>query len=212
MLRPSLCQGSRSSSVSSLPAARERRRPTRRRSSCSITATGCRPTSNIAHGVVVDDDLVATVAHAVAGEDEIDVSGRRGVVVAIDTVLDAAVLRVEGLDAEVADRREYVDGEAVALFTDGEQPAEVTRRVTVRTSDIYRDGEHARPALDVVADVRAGDSGAPIVGEDGSVLAILWAASRQTDDRAWALPIEALDPLIAAARSGAASPPVACAR
>ncbi len=71
-----------------------------------ITATGCRPTSNIAHGVVVGDDLVATVAHAVAGEDEIDVSGRSGVVVAIDTVLDAAVLRVEGLDAEVADRRD----------------------------------------------------------------------------------------------------------
>ena len=86
----------------------------------SITATGCRPTSNIAHGVVVGDDLVATVAHAVAGEDEIDVSGAAdGVVVAIDTVLDAAVLRVEGLDAEVADRREYVDGEAVAMVTDG---------------------------------------------------------------------------------------------
>ena len=98
-------------------------------------------------------------------------------VVAIDTVLDAAVLRVEGLDAEVADRRDYVDGEEVALFTDGEQPAEVTRRVTIRTSDIYREGEHARPALDLVADVRAGDSGAPIVGEDGSVLAIVWAAA-----------------------------------
>ncbi len=84
--------------------------------------------------------------------------------------------------------------------------------MTVRTSDIYREGEHARPALDVVADVRAGDSGAPIVGEDGSVLAIVWAASRQTDDRAWALPIEAMAPLIAAARSGAEPRPVACSR
>ena len=37
----------------------------------AITATGCRPSSNVAHGVVVGDDLVATVAHAVAGEDEI---------------------------------------------------------------------------------------------------------------------------------------------
>jgi S1-C subfamily serine protease len=177
-----------------------------------ITTTGCRPTSNIAYGVVVDDELVATVAHAVAGEDEIDVAGRSGIVVAIDTVLDAAVLRVEGLDAEIAGRRPYVDGEEVALFTDGEQPADVTRRVTVRTSDIYGEGEHARPALDTFADARAGDSGAPIVGDDGSVLAILWAASRQTDDRAWALPIEALEPVIAAAHSGAPPPSAACAR
>jgi hypothetical protein len=178
----------------------------------AISATGCRPTSNISYGVVVGDELVATVAHSVAGEDEIVVGGRRGVVVAIDTVLDAAVLSVEGLDAEVADRRTYVDGEDVAVLTDVEQPAEVTRRVTVRTSDIYRDGEHARPALDIVADVRAGDSGAPIVGDDGSVLAIVWAASRRTDDRAWALPIEALDPLIRAAQSGDPAPAATCSR
>ncbi len=152
------------------------------------------------------------MAHAVAGEDEILVDGRSAVVVAIDTVLDAAVLRVDGLDAEEAERRDYADGEEVSLYTDGQQPAEVTRRVTIRTSDIYRDGEHARPALDIVADVRAGDSGAPIVGEDGSVLALVWATSRRTDDRAWALPIEAIEPLIAAAQSGAPPPPVACAR
>ena len=178
----------------------------------AITATGCRPSSNVAHGVVVGDDLVATVAHAVAGEDEILVAGRHAVVVAIDTVLDAAVLRVEGLDAEEADRRGYVDGEEVSLYTDRQRPAAVTRRATIRTSDIYRDGEHARPALDIVADVRAGDSGAPIVGEDGSVLALVWATSRRTDDRAWALPIEAIEPFIAAAQSGAHPPPAACAR
>ena len=71
MLRPSLCQGSRSSSaLVALGCAGRRPRP----GSVAVVrsrATGCRPTSNIAHGVVVGDELVATVAHAVAGEDEI---------------------------------------------------------------------------------------------------------------------------------------------
>ncbi len=49
-------------------------------------------------------------------------------------------------------------------------------------------------------------------GEDGSVLALVWATSRRTDDRAWALPIEALEPLITAAQSRVELPPVACAR
>ena len=91
-----------------VPRARRLRRgrvqPTRPAAVVTIAATGCRPTPTSAMGVVVGDELVATVAHAVAGEDEIVVrdhagGARRGTVVAIDTVLDAAVLRVAGLDA-----------------------------------------------------------------------------------------------------------------
>ncbi len=187
----------------------------------TIAATGCRPTANVALGVVVGDGLVATVAHAVAGEDEIVVTldGRQltGVVLAVDTALDAAILRVDGLDAEVVERRAYRDGEAVSMITaaDGAVSAErigVSGRATIRTTDIYRDGEHARPALDLVADVRGGDSGAPVVGADGALLGMVWATSRRTEDRAWALPIEAAQPLVEAAGSGAPPPRVPCSR
>jgi len=186
-----------------------------------LASTGCRPTTNAALGAVVAEELVATVAHAVAGEDEIivrqDGAELRGVVVAIDTALDAALLRVEGLDAEPIERRDYVVGDDASLLVDEEgeivsMAIDVERRVTIRTSDIYRDGEHARPALDLVADVRGGDSGAPLVGDDGRLLALVWATSRQTDDRAWALPIEAFDPLLEAAESGAPPPEVECSR
>jgi hypothetical protein len=44
------------------------------------------------------------------------------------------------------------------------------------------------------------------------VLGIVWATSRRTDDRAWALPIEAVEPLIEAADAGAPPPGVPCAR
>ena len=188
-----------------------------------ISATGCRPTSVVAHGVVVADDLVATVAHAVAGEEEIVVEhgGRSlpGRVVAVDTVLDAAIVRVDDLDTDPLDRREHRDGETVVLLTeddDGnvvEQPVEVSGRATIRTSDIYREGEHTRPALDIAADVRGGDSGAPLVGDDGKLVALVWATSRRTDDRAWALPIEAIDSLVEQAEATEhGAPPVRCSR
>lgn len=186
-----------------------------------VSSTGCRPTTNAALGAVVADELVATVAHAVAGEDEIvvrhDGVERRAVVAAIDTTLDAAILRVDGLDAVPMERRAYADGDDAILLVaeDGEVVTTaigIQRRVTIRTSDIYRDGEHSRPALDVVADVRGGDSGAPLVGDDGRLLALVWATSRQTDDRAWALPIEAFEPLLDAVDSGAPPPKVECSR
>jgi S1-C subfamily serine protease len=188
----------------------------------AIGATGCRRTPTRADGVVVADDLVATVAHAIAGESEIRVVGPDGRdlpgdVVAIDTGLDAAVVRVDGLDLPALDRGELEDGDAVTLWTSDHgavesAPAEVLRRVTVRTTDIYREGEHLRPGFELQADVEAGDSGGGLVDADGELVGIVWATSRERDDRAWAMPIDALDPLLAAATAADPVPPVDCAR
>lgn len=184
----------------------------------TIEATGCRLRPVQAVGTVVGDDLVVTVAHAVAGESDITVETRdgrvlAGVVAAIDTGLDAAVLRVDALDVEALPRREYRDDEAVSLLLGGEpQPAEVRRRVIVRTSDIYRDGEHLRPGLEVTATVRAGDSGGGLVADDGSLVGFVWSRSREDDDRAWATRIEAVEPLVESARRGGAVPAVRCSR
>jgi S1-C subfamily serine protease len=188
-----------------------------------IRATGCRRTSTRAIGMVVADELLATVAHAVAGESEITVStpdGRQlpGMVAAIDTSLDAALIRVDGLDLAPLSRRRYEgDDDDVTLWTadDGivhSAPAEIRRRATVRTTDIYRQGEHLRPGLELRADVEAGDSGGGLVDADGELLGMVWATSRRTDDRAWALPIEALDPLLASASAAEPVPAVDCAR
>lgn len=172
--------------------------------------------------MVVDDDLLATVAHAVAGESEITVStpdGRRlrGEVAAIDTELDAAVIRVDGLELAPLPRRVYDDAESVSVWTNDDGPArpipvEVRRRVTVRTSDIYREGEHLRPGLELRAQLAAGDSGGGLIGTDDELLAMVWATSRERDDRAWALPIEAVDPLLAAARDGVRPAAARCSR
>jgi S1-C subfamily serine protease len=187
-----------------------------------VEANGCRPFAARAVGMAVDDTLVATVAHAVAGEPDVEVStpdGRtlRAKVAAIDTALDAAVLRVDGLDLRPLDRRSYRDGEAVELVRAaagevGSTPVRILRRVTIRTSDIYRAGIHLRPGFELAAVVRPGDSGGGIVGSDGRLLGLVWAASRDSDDRAWALPVEAIGPLLGAARTGRTPPRAACAR
>jgi S1-C subfamily serine protease len=191
-------------------------------STVAISATGCRLQPTEAVGVVVEDGLVVTVAHAVAGEEDITVStpdGRSlpGVVAAIDTELDAAVVRVSDLDLPPLPQRTYTDREPVSLVTTdlgqfASTPVEVRRRVMVRTSDIYRQGVHLRPGLELAAAVVAGDSGGGVVGADGDLLGVVWAASRQSDSRAWATPIEAFEPLVEAARAGRPPTPARCAR
>jgi S1-C subfamily serine protease len=184
----------------------------------TIEASGCRLRPVQAVGTVVGDELVVTVAHAVAGESEITVRTRDGrkrsaVVAAIDTDLDAAVLRVAGLDVAALRRREYRDDDEVSLMLGGEpQLAEVRRRVRLRTSDIYRQGEHERPGLELEAEIRAGDSGGGLVTDDGSLVGFVWSRSREADDRAWATRIEAVAPLVDAARRGASAPTAECSR
>jgi S1-C subfamily serine protease len=169
--------------------------------------------------MVVGKDLVATVAHAVAGESQISVSthdGRRhrAEMAAIDTDLDAAVLRVDDLEAPALALGSYVDGESVSLIRAAVEatPIAIRRRVTVRTTDIYREGDYLRPGFELQATVHAGDSGGGVVGRDGRLLGLVWAASREADDQAWALSADAVSPLIAAARAGRPPAAAACSR
>lgn len=189
-----------------------------------IEARGCRLLPNQAVGVAVDGDLVVSVAHAVAGEQDITVTAPDGrtlpaTVAAIDPDLDAAVLRVDGLDLPALPRRTFdggADGAASMIrVEDGRAtsvPVTIRRRVTINTTDIYREGEHQRPGFELGADVTAGDSGSGVVASDGSLVGVVWATSREAEDRAWALPIEAYEPLIEAARTGTAPAATRCAR
>src|SRR5215510_14004787 len=117
-----------------------------------IEARGCRLLPNQAVGVAVDGDLVVTVAHAVAGEQDIDVTTPDGrtlpaSVAAIDPDLDAAVLRVDGLELPALPRHAF-DGAkgspaSIVRIEDGTTqtvPVTIRRRVTINTTDIYREG------------------------------------------------------------------------
>jgi S1-C subfamily serine protease len=154
-----------------------------------------------ATGFVVRDARVVTVAHAV-GTGRVLVRGADGVthqatVLRRDDALDLAVLLVPGLRAPpraLARSSTHVlvrrGGERVAVR------AVVRRRLDarVRTGDgrlIAR-----RPALELAAPIRAGDSGAPLVGADGRVAGVVFARSRDRAGVAYAIDASALERLL----------------
>ena len=154
--------------------------------------------ADAATGFVAAPGRVVTVAHAVG--DRVTVRGADGVaraatVLRRDAALDLAVLGVRGLRPG---GRPAPGPPRVVVRRDGGQraaPAVVRRRIDahVRSGDgrlIAR-----RPALELRADIRAGDSGAPLV-QDGRIAGIVFARSRERDGVAYAVDASVLARLL----------------
>jgi Trypsin-like peptidase domain len=153
-----------------------------------------------ATGFVVAPGRVVTVAHAVEGRVAVrgeDGVPRRAVVVRRDRELDLALLAVRGIDPTRrtsvstgyrADSRTF-GAARVVVRRDGAAraaPAVIRRRIDAR----IRAGDGRllarRPALELRADIRAGDSGAPLM-QDGRVAGIVFARSRARAGIAYAV-------------------------
>jgi S1-C subfamily serine protease len=156
---------------------------------------------DIATAVPVGGGRVLTVAHVLAGAREVRVGGRPARVVHVDERLDLAELALAAPGDAAAPPRDLApprnaasprprddtpprggardvvvhvlrDGRAVALG------ARVKRRLMASI------GGHTRPALELAARVRPGDSGAPVTDARGRVLGIVFAQGKRS---AWAV-------------------------
>ena len=167
-----------------------------------LTHVGCPPETSNGSGITVEPGLVLTAAHVLKGADEVAVTnGRRtttATVVAFDPAMDLALVRLaDGLGtptpiAELDDIGEedmegrsgvaYVlrDGRVVSI------PVTVRRMINLRTEDIYIDGRYDRPAWELDADTRSGDSGGAVV-IDGRVIGVLSLRSNRFESRAYAV-------------------------
>jgi S1-C subfamily serine protease len=74
-------------------------------------------------------------------------------------------------------------------------PVEIRRRIDARIRPRPGAAPVLRPALELEARVRQGDSGAPLVAADGSLLGVLFAQSSGASDTAYAVAAERLDTL-----------------
>lgn len=174
-------------------------------------------------GFVYAPGRVMTNAHVVAGvtEPTVEVGGDRltGRVVVYDPNLDVAVLAVDDLDR--APLRFDLTGEAgkagVVLGFPENGPfdaraARIRSEITMRSPDIYDQGQHLRQAFALRGLVRSGNSGGPLVSTDGAVLGVIFAASVTDSSTGYAL---TADQVAAAAARGRASsarvPTGACA-
>ena len=144
----------------------------------------------------MSDDLVLTTAHTLRGAESITVTDGatevEATIVAFDPNLDLAYLTADlpgrPLDVDSSSLEAGDVGRAWVVRRGEAVPIDVTvaRRIELRTEDIYVEGETVRPGLELAGSIEPGDSGGAVV-VDGRVVGVVWARSRRSDDRAYAI-------------------------
>lgn len=164
-----------------------------------------------ATGFAVGAGSVVTVAHAVEGGNVVRVRAGAGSrparVVRVDRRADLALLAVRGLRTSAADIETAASEDAVEVMVlranrTASLPAVVRRAIDARVSAPGAGQPLRRPALELAAHTRAGDSGAPVVGEGGEVTGVVFARSRTRAETAYAVAAQALDRLLDGAGGG----------
>ena len=157
-----------------------------------------------ATGFAAAPDRVVTVAHVLEDGAPVRVVGapgrghrgaRHARVLRVDRRLDLALLAVPGLGAPRTATR-AADGPVRLLLRRGGATravaASVRRHVTARLRAATGGPVAVRPAVELDAGVRAGDSGAPVVDGRGRVAAVVFAAARSRPGTAYGVDAPAL--------------------
>ena len=160
--------------------------------------------ADVATGFEHGAGRVVTVAHVIPGrEARVLVRGgdageaRRAQVIELDRREDLALLAVPD-DGIPSDASPLPDSDAPHLLVrrDGRPAAievEIRRRIQARIRPRPGAAPVRRPALELKARVRPGDSGAPLVAGDGSLLGVLFAQSNRHPNTAYAVAEERLE-------------------
>jgi S1-C subfamily serine protease len=152
-------------------------------------------------GFAIAPDYFVTNAHVVAGSDRLWLSfdgsldRHSAVLVAFDPQLDAALLHAPGLTVApltlAADDPGRGSAAAAIGFTGGGRqraiPAAVTRSLQALGRDIYGRQMVPRQVVEMRADVAPGDSGGPVLLEDGTVGGVTFSESREDPSIGYAL-------------------------
>ncbi|MHB0928689.1 MAG: MarP family serine protease [Candidatus Nanopelagicales bacterium] len=156
-------------------------------------------------GFVYAPNRIITNAHVVAGATRVTVTANNSStpypaeVVFFDPRLDVAVLDVPALHGgELSFGGPGRTGETAAIpgYTGGDplspDPARIADVILARGHDIYGGSRVDREIFVLRAHVAAGDSGAPVVAADGSVLGMVFAAATDQKDVGYALTADAI--------------------
>ena len=114
-----------------------------------------------------------------------------------------SLLRVPGLGrAPLARDVGVVDGTGSVIGYPGggpqtESPARIAEEIDARGTDIYRDDETTRRVYVLAAALHPGDSGAPLLDQDGDVVGLAFAVDPGDDATAYALTNAEVDAALA---------------
>lgn len=160
-----------------------------------ITGTGCGG-DVVGSGFVIEDGLVITNAHVVAGAEDLFVELPGGAALAAAIVRFDPVRDLALLEADVAGSVAFGEAEAgdtgtiLASDRSGETTPieyEVRRLIVATGADIYQRGDHERHALELSADIDPGDSGAGVFDEQGALVGVAFASSRSFESTTYAV-------------------------
>jgi S1-C subfamily serine protease len=177
-----------------------------------VRATGCGRLQNgtgfVAPAVVSGSPVLVTNAHVIAGTSSVEVQRSDGrwfdaVVVAFDPVRDVAVLSatdvpwtslplVSGSAGSVGGVFGHPGGNPLRIA-----PSRISSEIEARGRDIYGRPGANRQVLELAATLAPGDSGAPMVGDDGSVMGLVFAVALDRGNVAYALTVAEVDAVLA---------------
>jgi S1-C subfamily serine protease len=159
-------------------------------------------------GFVVAPERVMTNAHVVAGVSSPVVTAPDGDtlearVVLYDPRADIAVLAVPGLDRPALtfrnDLARGADAVVVGYPDNGPlsaEPVRVRGEHALLGRDIYGDDTVNRDVISIRGTVRPGNSGGPLVADDGAVYGVVFAASLTDPETGYALAVSELGPAL----------------
>ena len=162
-------------------------------------------------GWVAAPDLIVTNAHVVAGQTVTRVQPggtglpRRAEVVLFDDRNDVAILRVDnlGLDPLPLAAPEVGDAAAVLGFPESGpldiEPARTGATQHVISGDAYNQGPVERTVTSFRVYVRPGNSGGPVVNENGEVVATVFASRANSEGSGYGIPSQIIQRRLATA-------------
>jgi S1-C subfamily serine protease len=144
---------------------------------------------------------VVTVAHAVSPRASIRTSRGQARVLRVDARTDLALLAVRGLRAPTLQTAAVEGGDSVRvlLLRRGRittRSVAVRRAIEAHVSVPGTSRPLSFPGLELDARLRAGDSGAPVLTDDGELAGVLFARSRRDGRTAYAVDAKAVETLV----------------
>jgi S1-C subfamily serine protease len=176
------------------------------RSTVKVEGTACDRIQE-GTGFVAAPDLIVTNAHVVAGEahTRVDTTDQRRLdadVVAFDPKRDLAVLHVPGLGLAPLERATAAVDDSGALFGHPgggelrEAPVRIAEQIVARGTDITHSVDTERDVFVLAATTAPGDSGGPIVDQQGRVVGVMFAYDISRETTAYALTRTELDAVL----------------
>lgn len=163
-------------------------------------------------GVTLGEGTVITNAHVVAGADDVSVrrpdgARRPATIVVFDAERDLAVLEVSDLGQEAlptAPAQMGADGVSIGYpggqATPRVAPLRVEEQRQALGRDIYGGAETEREVLFLSARLQQGDSGSPVLDDQGRVVGIVFAVSPDRPTTAYALDLSEVEAVLGAPR------------